>query len=334
MTCEICGSEFNNVNGYCPFCGASVKPAANQTEPNLQQPEQYTSSFPQQEAPGQLYNYQNATQGQCIYQQQGYGTVGQNTPNMPGIYPPSGLISGNYGGEEAKRKEGKSKKGLIIGIISGIVVLAGIFVLLLALGVFSSKNGSYHFQDAEEGVDILLVVDGEEGTLTVSVNGETKNNKVRISFEDDDVTIRSAEGKASAFYNTKNHTIILEKRILSEQGFFPVTNDGKYVFLKAEVSGMTLDADSMKSFGVDVSDFYIKIDGTKASINLMGNSGDCEVIIEGSTIKIIEPAGEEFFGTYDSDAKTITIEESNATMVFNKTEESYGLSGSYMLEKE
>lgn len=93
--------------------------------------------------------------------------------------------------------------------------------------------------------------------------------------------------------------------------------DGTYKFSSADAYGMTLDADTMKGFGVDVSDFYIKINGSKASINLMGQGGDCDVTISGSTITFTE-GSKEITGKYDSAAGTITIEESGVSMTFKK----------------
>ena len=81
--------------------------------------------------------------------------------------------------------------------------------------------------------------------------------------------------------------------------------------------GMTMDADTMKTFGIDVSDFYIKINGDKATINVMGSGGDCDVKIDGSSITF-SSSTQTISGTYDSGAGTITVEAGGATMVFKK----------------
>ena len=93
--------------------------------------------------------------------------------------------------------------------------------------------------------------------------------------------------------------------------------DGTYKFESAQAMGMTMDADTMKTFGIDVSDFYIKINGDKATINLMGSGGDCDVKIDGSTITF-SSSTQTISGTYDSGAGTITVEAGGATMVFKK----------------
>ncbi len=108
-------------------------------------------------------------------------------------------------------------------------------------------------------------------------------------------------------------------------GLFGGGKDGKYYLDSMSAYGMSLDADSLSSFGFDSTTMYIEISGDTATIHVEGltdstDTGSANVSFSGSTVTFSDPSGsgESFTGTYDSSAKTITIEQSGASMTFKK----------------
>ena len=223
MNCNVCGAEIPAGAAMCPVCGAPA-PAADPAQGGFQMNGGNA-------APSNPFGADPANQ--AAMGAQNYGgfapTPNPYDPNQ-GAYDPFAQPAP----VPAPAAPKKSKTGLIIGIVAGVVVI-GALVACWLLGVFGGGSGA----------------------------------------------------------------------------------DGTYKFDSANAYGMTMDAETMKTFGVDVSDFYIKINGDKATINLMGYGGDCEVKINGSDITFIE-GSREIKGTYDSSANTITIEQSGTTMIFKK----------------
>lgn len=85
---------------------------------------------------------------------------------------------------------------------------------------------------------------------------------------------------------------------------------GTYTLASMESEGMTLDAEALKSFGMEAS-ITFNSDGT-GSIDLMGQSE--EFTWKGN--KITSSDGEEI--TFQFSGGTITMEEDGAKMVFEK----------------
>ena len=237
------------------------------------------------------------------------------------------------GGNLEKKPEKKSRKGLIIGIISGVVVLAGAVVLLFVLGVFSSQNGKYSTQGSD-GSKVSLEIDGESGTLNI---GDDVSIPVTVTFGDENVTLKSETGSVTAAYDKSNKTITLQSAQVSELGAVSGSLDGTYSFSSAKVGGMSMDAstlsDMMKQMGYDydISEFKITISGESATVNLMGQGGTCSVSVSGNRITFSE-YGRDFEGEYDKNKGTITIEQSGASLIFSKSDLSDG--SSYVLVKE
>ncbi len=223
MNCNVCGAEIPAGAATCPVCGAPAPAAGPAPTPGP------VPGYPTDGANAAATNpFAQGAPAQPAMGPQNYGGYDPN-PAGPTGYDPYAQTS-----TALAPAPKKSNKGLIIGIIAGVAVIAAL-VVCWALGVFGGGSGA----------------------------------------------------------------------------------NGTYKFESAQAMGMNLDADSMKSFGMDVSDFKIEISGSKATINLMGQGGDCECKIEGSTIKFIEN-GREITGKYDEGKGTITIEQSGVTMVFKK----------------
>ena len=68
-------------------------------------------------------------------------------------------------------------------------------------------------------------------------------------------------------------------------------------------------------YNMDVSDFYLKIDGTKATVQLMGMTGTCSVKFNGDNVTFTEN-GRDIEGVFDEAAKTISLEQSGAKLIF------------------
>ncbi|MBR0146805.1 MAG: hypothetical protein IJM25_09110 [Eubacterium sp.] len=260
-------------------------------------------------------------------QPQGYDRNAWNSPD--GALPNQGPDGGN----PETRPEKKSRKGLIIGIISGVVVLAGAVVLLFVLGVFSSQNGKYSTQGSD-GSKVSLEIDGESGTLRV---GDEISIPVTVTFGDENVTLKSDTGSVTAAYDKSNKTITLQSAQVSELGAVSGSLDGTYTFTSAKMAGVTMDvatmSEAMKQMGYDydISEFKITISGESATINLMGQGGTCSVSVSGNRITFSE-YGRDFEGEYDKNKGTISIEQSGASLIFSKSGLSDG--SSYVLVKE
>ena len=93
--------------------------------------------------------------------------------------------------------------------------------------------------------------------------------------------------------------------------------NGTYKFVSAEYGGMTLTPAQLKTYGMDVDDFELKISGSTATVRLMGRSGKCTVSISGSTITF-KDSQEEFEGKYDKEEGKISIENEGVVLNFRK----------------
>ena len=97
--------------------------------------------------------------------------------------------------------------------------------------------------------------------------------------------------------------------------------NGNYKFDHAEYGGLTMDPNTMNEalkqmgYNMDVSDFYLKIDGTKATVQLMGMTGTCSVKFNGDNVTFTEN-GRDIEGVFDEAAKTISLEQSGAKLIF------------------
>ncbi len=182
--CNHCGNQITDQANACPFCGAPVNPGMQQGQPQYGQPQQGQPPFgqpsqqsqppfgqvPQGQAPygqppfgqpsqqGQppqgMPQYGQAPQGQSMqYGQapQGQSPYGQPPQGMPPYgQPPQGQPP-QYG-QMPPRGPKKSKTGLIIGIICGVVVIAAtLIILFLWPGVLRDKKNDSTEQGTYSG---------------------------------------------------------------------------------------------------------------------------------------------------------------------------------------
>ena len=94
--------------------------------------------------------------------------------------------------------------------------------------------------------------------------------------------------------------------------------NGKYYLDSMNYNGVSLTADSIKAFGLDVSDMYIELNDDKFTLSLGslgGVSASGDVTYDGSTITLTYE-GRSISGTLSG--KTITIEIEGSGMTFKK----------------
>ena len=209
MKCIVCGNDMPEAVMTCPACGAAAPsnmPSYGNygTAPEPQQ--QVRPSFfqpvpePQQTMTGQM--------------------SGQPQYASPDDYDPySGIpaFSRDPDGKKGDIQEGSTKKGLIIGIVSGALVLVGLLVCFL-LGLFHFKNGTYIWDDyAFDGTTLQLEISGDTGVMTAHYRGKTDVQNITLDFDGSSV-ILSANGKyIEGTYDRKKQTISIPDDSL--QGF-------------------------------------------------------------------------------------------------------------------
>ncbi|MBR6171675.1 MAG: hypothetical protein IKQ49_00655 [Eubacterium sp.] len=97
--------------------------------------------------------------------------------------------------------------------------------------------------------------------------------------------------------------------------------DGKYYLQSLTSGGMTMDADTLKAYGVDLSSMYLEINGEKGVLYLdfMGNEekAECEVKFDGDNVTLTKN-GESISGTYNSSDNSISVSIDGSGMVFKK----------------
>ncbi len=231
MRCIICGSEFPDQEKNCPICGAAA-PAGNvpyfggdnnsygQGNPPM---DPFMQGSPRADLDTQKTPLVNPyAAGNPFMQENDRAETGNGRP-LPAYSPvdsyqpyadlqPSKDAEGS-GNRTDDVKKGTGK-GLIIGIISGVLVIAALAVCFF-LGLFHSKNGNYHWDDyARYGTTVQLKVDGDSGELTVNYSGKTETQKVELLFDGSEVTF-SANGKyIQGTYDRKAQTISVEDESL------------------------------------------------------------------------------------------------------------------------
>jgi len=94
--------------------------------------------------------------------------------------------------------------------------------------------------------------------------------------------------------------------------------DGKYYLDSMSAMGMSFDADTLALVGYDPNTCYIDVNGSKAKF-CMGDddSEEMDISFSGSTVTL-SAGGQSISGTYDSSAKTISIDYAGAGMTFKK----------------
>ena len=93
--------------------------------------------------------------------------------------------------------------------------------------------------------------------------------------------------------------------------------DGTYKLYSAKAYGINVDHDSLETFGLDSSKYSIKVSGSKATLDMAGNSASCDINFSGDTVTL-SGDGQSLSGTYNSSDGTITLSVSGIEMTFKK----------------
>ena len=94
-------------------------------------------------------------------------------------------------------------------------------------------------------------------------------------------------------------------------------DDGTYEFVRAEMNGISVTTEQLKSMGMNVDDFTIKIKGDKATMTFLNQKGTCDVEINGSDIRFYD-SYQEYKGKIDTEKGTISIEQNGTKLIFEK----------------
>ena len=138
----------------------------------------------------------------------------QGYPQQPPVMPDGMQQNRPKHAPVAKGKK-KSHKGLIIGIISAVVVLATAAILLIfVFDVFSGKNGTYKLQGAAEGQTMELKADGEKSSFSTNLNGSEQRTDCKVTFDDTRVTVSAHGNTLEGTYNKEAKTITFTREAL------------------------------------------------------------------------------------------------------------------------
>ncbi|GEM_PF-3273945 len=113
----------------------------------------------------------------------------------------------------------KSKKGLIIGLIAGLVAIVAV-VLVLVFFVFGKgkADGTYVCQDyAAFGMDVSLEIDGDEFVLEMSAYGESETIEGKCKVDGDTITLTYEGEDVECDYDKKEGTIDFEGMIFTKE---------------------------------------------------------------------------------------------------------------------
>lgn len=186
MLCNNCGNEVPMGQPNCPYCGAPVAMDMGAQQPYQQAPM------------GMDQQYQQAPMGmQQPYQQ---APMGMQQPYQPAA-------------------PAKSKKGLIIGLIAGIVAIAAI-VVVLVLFVFNKgdADGVYVCDEyAAFGMDMQIEIDGDEFIMTMSAYGETETIEGECEVDGDTIILTYDGDSLECDYDAKEGTIDFEGMIFEKE---------------------------------------------------------------------------------------------------------------------
>ena len=93
--------------------------------------------------------------------------------------------------------------------------------------------------------------------------------------------------------------------------------NGTYKFLQAEANGRAYSPEELKKLGANVDDFQLKIDGSKATVRMMGRTGTAKISFDDGKI-VITDVDQKIYGTYDEQKGTISLDVTGLTMVFKR----------------
>ncbi len=99
--------------------------------------------------------------------------------------------------------------------------------------------------------------------------------------------------------------------------------DGKYKLTECSSMGMTFTVEEMEQMSGQSFDMTIIIKGSKCTLDAkaMGyDKASCKIKFDGEDVTLID-GDETLYGTYDPEAKTITISSSGVDMVFTLQQE-------------
>lgn len=299
MRCMYCNSEIPSYGTFCPVCGAQNAETMND----------------QQQIPAVQPGYY--FQPQPVYQ------------------PANGqFVDMAYAGNDVKKN--KTKKKVAIGIVVGVCFIVGMIVLLLALGVFDSKNGTYAMSDGDETVEIVLK--NEKGTISISAGKEKKSTEVSVLYEENELILSTQKGDIRCTYDNDRKTVVVKKNDLIKNGLIPYSLDGTYEYWYSSVG-------ENKYYAVDGSQwetspqYRIVINGNSMAI-IYSDKIQEELRIklrEGTTLytERVEATfgGEDDFQfVYDSDNGTIKSGTEDNYMLFRKVVDEESME--YILEKK
>ena len=355
MRCPQCGNEISAGFNVCAVCGYIAENASSSMgqQGYGAAPQQNYGATPQQgygavseptygAAPRQNYgaapqqNYGAVPeQGYGAAPQRGYGAIPE--PGY-GADPQQGYMPGqNYGSSPVAPAPPKAKKkshlGLIIGIISGVLVITAAVLLIFVFDVFSSKNGTYKLEGGSDEFDMTLVVDGENGTFSLKQAGTDKSTGCTVTFEDSTVRVESNGTTLRGTYDKSEKTVTFTREALVEAEVLSSSADGTYKIYAAKMYGLELTQDQLATYGLDTNKYTIKITGDKATLDMGGTSSSCDVSQSGDSLTFYS-GGESISGTYNKDEGTLTISYSGVEMIFKSDGAGSGSENrSYVLKK-
>lgn len=188
MICPTCGMDVPEGSLVCPTCGYHFVGATPEPTPEAQ-----TEENTQENENAQL----------------------ETTPESPA--PAYGVPTDVIPTDVVPEK--KSKTGLIIGIVAGVIVLAAIVVCII-LFVFGNKTDGKYVCDvyAAFGIDVYLDVDGSDVSMVMEYDmdgdGEITEDEQEIEdgtieFDGDVCTITIDGDSQEATYDSKEKTITI-----------------------------------------------------------------------------------------------------------------------------
>lgn len=119
--------------------------------------------------------------------------------------------------EAAQPAAPKSKKGLIGGIIAGVVVLAAILVVLFVFVLGGGKlDGKYVCKDfAAFGMDMYIEIDGDKFTMVSAYEDEKESEEGTVKVDGDKISLTVDGETLDAKYDKKEKTITISESGIS-----------------------------------------------------------------------------------------------------------------------
>ncbi len=133
-----------------------------------------------------------------------------DTPFGAATYSPYSSYSGGGPRPVSLKDEeepGKSRLGMILGIIGGVLVVAGLLTAWL-LGWFHSRNGVYVWDDySNADMTAKIEIDGDKATITMVSKDDTRTVDCDVEFSSDTVKFIYNGKVLSCAYDRRNGRI-------------------------------------------------------------------------------------------------------------------------------